>query len=97
MSVSLKDFLEAFVAEHSFTSGDGLILDVSPEEVEALGDFLVRGLCGWMLSIVVERRSWQPGSRPDEIVPPAMPARQDIGDVTDGHRDLVHSSDFRKE
>jgi hypothetical protein len=53
---TLKDFLGTFVEEHALTSGGELVLDVSPEEIQALGDFFVRGLCGWMLGLDVERR-----------------------------------------
>jgi len=55
MSYSLKDFLQTFVAEHVLTSGSELVLDVSPEEMQALGDFFVRGLCGWMLGLEAGR------------------------------------------
>ena len=53
---SLKDFLGAFVEEHALTSGGEMVLDVSPEEIQALGDFFVRGLCGWMLGLDIDRR-----------------------------------------
>ncbi|HKQ05586.1 MAG TPA: hypothetical protein VJ464_10670 [Blastocatellia bacterium] len=55
MSYSLKDFLQAFVAEHALTSGGELIIDISPEEMQALGDFFMRGLCGWMLGLEAGR------------------------------------------
>lgn len=53
---TLKDFLGTFVEDHALTSGGELVLDVSPEEIQALGDFFVRGLCGWMLGLDTERR-----------------------------------------
>jgi hypothetical protein len=53
---TLKEFLGAFVEEHALTSGGELVLDVSPEEIQALGDFFVRGLCGWMLGLDIDRR-----------------------------------------
>ena len=47
--------MQAFVAEHALPSGGELVLDVSPEEIEALGDFFVRGICGWMLGLEASR------------------------------------------
>ncbi|MGH9897851.1 MAG: hypothetical protein ACRD4L_03245, partial [Pyrinomonadaceae bacterium] len=44
----LQDFLEDFVDEHAVTDGEELLLDVTPEEMEDLGWFFVRGVCGWM-------------------------------------------------
>ena len=55
MSYSLKDFLQAFVAEHALKSGGEMVIDISPEEMQALGDFFVRGLCGWMLGLEAGR------------------------------------------
>ena len=51
MSYSLKEFLQTFIADHALTSGGELVINVSMEEMQALGDFFVRGLCGWMLSL----------------------------------------------
>jgi hypothetical protein len=55
MSNSLKDFLKAFASEHTLTGGGELILDVTPEELASLGDFLVRGICGWALGLEADR------------------------------------------
>jgi uncharacterized protein YaaQ len=55
MSNSLKDFLKAFASEHALTGGGELILDVTPEELASLGDFLVRGICGWALGLEADR------------------------------------------
>jgi len=55
MSYSLKDFLQTFVADHALTSGGEMVIDVSPEEMQALGDFFVRGICGWMLGLEAGR------------------------------------------
>lgn len=52
---SLKTFIQSFVDEHALTGGGELVLDVSPEEIQALGDFLVRGFCGWALGLKTER------------------------------------------
>jgi hypothetical protein len=51
---SLKTFIKRFVDEHALTGGGELVLDVSPEEIQALGDFLVRGICGWALGLKTE-------------------------------------------
>ncbi len=51
---TLKDFIEGFVREHTLNSGGELILDVSQEDIQALGDFFVRGICGWALSLRTE-------------------------------------------
>ena len=55
MSYSLKDFLQTFVPEHALNSGGEMVIDMSPEEMQALGDFFVRGLCGWMLGLEAGR------------------------------------------
>jgi uncharacterized protein YaaQ len=55
MSNSLKDFLKAFASDHTLTGGGELILVVTPEELASLGDFLVRGICGWALGLEAER------------------------------------------
>lgn len=52
---SLKTFIKRFADEHALTGGGELVLDVSPEEIQALGDFLVRGFCGWALGLKAER------------------------------------------
>ena len=54
---TLKDFIESFVQEHTLRSGGEMVLDVSPEDIQALGDFFVRGICGWALGLKTERSS----------------------------------------
>lgn len=54
---TLKDFIESFVQEHTLSSGGELVLDVTPEDIQALGDFFVRGICGWALGLKTERQS----------------------------------------
>ena len=56
MSTSLKDFLKAFASEHTLSGGGELILDVSTEELASLGDFFLRGICGWALGLEADRR-----------------------------------------
>ncbi|HZS44277.1 MAG TPA: hypothetical protein VFC63_04195 [Blastocatellia bacterium] len=48
---SLNDYLEQFVSEHTLEDGDELLLKVSREDVEILGIFFLRGMCGWIRSI----------------------------------------------
>jgi hypothetical protein len=52
---TLKNFIESFVREHTLRSGGELVLNVSPEDIQALGDFFVRGICGRALSLESER------------------------------------------
>ncbi len=47
-ALRLRDFLEDFVDDHALVGEDEVLLDVTPEEVEDLGNFFVRGICGWM-------------------------------------------------
>jgi hypothetical protein len=54
---TLKNFIESFVQEHTLSSGGELVLDVSPEDIQVLGDFFVRGICGWALGLKTERSS----------------------------------------
>lgn len=55
MSDSLKNFLSDFVAEHALTTGGELVLDVSTEELAYLGEFFLRGICGWALGLEADR------------------------------------------
>jgi hypothetical protein len=55
--LTLKNFIESFVQEHTLSSGGEIVLDVSPEDIQALGDFFVRGICGWALGLKTERKS----------------------------------------
>ncbi len=57
--LGLKDFMENFVDEHSLTGGDDVLLDVTQEEVEQLGIFFVRGICGWMQGLKKVRQQQQ--------------------------------------
>jgi hypothetical protein len=54
--VGLRDFLGAFVAQEVDMSENEIVLKVSPEEFEALGEFFVQGLVGWMLGIQITRQ-----------------------------------------
>lgn len=53
---TLKNFIESFVQEHTLSNGGELVLDVSAEDIQALGDFFVRGICGWALGLKTERQ-----------------------------------------
>ena len=55
MSESLKNFLTNFVEEHTLISGGELVLDVSQEELAHLGEFFLRGICGWALGLEADR------------------------------------------
>ncbi len=56
---NLRDFLESFVDDNALVDGDELLLDVTPEEVQELGFFFVRGICGWIHGMNKERSSRQ--------------------------------------
>jgi hypothetical protein len=86
MSYSLKDFLQTFVAEHTLTSGGELILDVSPEEMQALGDFFVRGLCGWMLGLEAGRTRLVLV----EVTETVAITGEISGEETDGEKDTIN-------
>ncbi len=49
--LTLRDFLESFVDENSDADCSDVLLDVTPQEVEDLGLFFVRGICGWMCNL----------------------------------------------
>lgn len=51
----LRDFLESFVDDNALVDGDELLLDVTPEEVQELGFFFVRGIRGWIHGLNRER------------------------------------------
>ena len=86
MSYSLKDFLQTFVAEHVLTSGSELVLDVSPEEMQALGDFFVRGLCGWMLGLEAGRTRLMLV----EVTQPDAITEKDSCSKIDGEKDTIN-------
>jgi hypothetical protein len=86
MSYSLKDFLQTFVAEHTLTSGGELILEVSPEEMQALGDFFVLGLCGWMLGLEAGRTRLMLV----EVTEPVAITGEISGEETDGEKDTIN-------
>ena len=86
MSYSLKDFLQAFVAEHALTSGGELILDVSPEEIQALGDFFLRGLCGWMLGLEAGRTRLMLV----EVTQPVAITGEDLCEEIDGEKETIN-------
>lgn len=86
MSYSLKDFLQSFVAERVLTSGGELILDVSPEEVQALGDFFVRGICGWMLGLEAGRTRLMLV----EVTEPVAITEENSCEEIDGEKDTIN-------
>ena len=86
MSYSLKDFLQAFIAEPALTSGSETILDVSPEEMQALGVFFVRGLCGWMLGLEADRTELLLF----EIKEPVAIAEENLCEEIDGKKDTIN-------
>lgn len=86
MSYSLKDFLQAFVAEHSLPSSGEMVIDVSPEEMQALGDFFVRGLCGWMLGLEAGRTRLMLV----EITDPIAITREDSCEEIEGKKDTIN-------
>ncbi len=55
LPLKFRDFQESFVDEHSEEDCDELLLDVTPEEVQDLGVFFVKGICGWMYNLRRER------------------------------------------
>jgi hypothetical protein len=86
MSYSLKEFLQTFVADHSRTSGGELVLDVSPEEMQALGDFFVRGICGWMLGLEASRTKLMLV----EVTQPVALAGEDSSEGIDDKKDTIN-------
>ena len=86
MSYSLKEFLQTFVAEHALTSGGELILDVSPEEMQALGDFFVRGICGWILGLQAGRTRLMLV----EVTEPVAITGEDLCEKIDGEKDTIN-------
>ena len=86
MSYSLKDFLQTFVAEHTLTSGVELVLDVSPEEMQALGDFFVRGICGWMLGLEAVRTRLMLV----EVTQPVAITGEDLCEEIDGEKGTIN-------
>jgi len=86
MSYSLKDFLQTFVAEHALNSGGEMVIDISPEEMQALGDFFVRGLCGWMLGLEAGRTRLMLA----EITDPAAATDADSYEVIDSEKDTIN-------
>ena len=86
MSYSLKEFLQTFVAEHALSSGGELVLDVSPEEMQALGDFFVRGICGWMLGLEAGRTRLMLV----EVTEPVAITEENSFEEIDGEKDTLN-------
>ena len=86
MSCSLKEFLTAFASEHALTGGGEIVLDISQEELAALGDFMVRGICGWALGLEAGRRS----PRLIEVTPSRSMADDDLYEQGDEDKDPIH-------
>ncbi|HKP13160.1 MAG TPA: hypothetical protein VJZ91_13665 [Blastocatellia bacterium] len=86
MSYSLKDFLQTFVAEHALNSGGEMVIDISPEEMQALGDFFVRGLCGWMLGLEAGRTRLMLV----EITDPVATTDEDSWEEIEGEKETIN-------
>ena len=56
MGNSLREFMDAFLKEHALATEGEMVLAVSPEELEELGLFFVRGMCGWALGLRTARQ-----------------------------------------
>jgi hypothetical protein len=65
--VRLEDFLASFVAQQVDMRDDEIVLKITAEEFEALGEFFIQGIAGWMLGIRIGRSR----SRPFVDVTPA--------------------------
>ena len=86
MSYSLKDFLQTFVAGHALTSAGEMIIDISPEEMQALGDFFVRGPCGWMLGLEAGRTRLMLV----EITDPVAATDEDSCEEIEGEKETIN-------
>lgn len=86
MSYSLKDFLQTFVAKHALNSGGEMVIDISPEEMQALGDFFVRGLCGWMLGLEAGRTRLMLV----EITDPVAITNEDLCEEIDSDKETIN-------
>lgn len=89
---SLKTFIKSFVDEHALTGGGELVLDVSPEEIQALGDFLVRGICGWALGLKTERAGLRliEVTRPDEFSEPLKTGMAETGEEDESDKEPIN-------
>jgi hypothetical protein len=58
--VRLEDFLASFVAQQVDMCEDEIVLKVTAEEFEALGEFFIQGIAGWMLGIQLGRSRSRP-------------------------------------
>lgn len=89
---SLKTFIQSFVDEHALTGGGELVLDVSPEEIQALGDFLVRGFCGWALGLSTERAGLRliEVTRSDEFSEPLKTGMEETGEEDESDKDPIN-------
>lgn len=78
----LRDFLESFVDDNALVDGDELLLDVTPEEVQELGCFFVRGICGWIHGLNRERQQRQSASFNLERIEEASVAVEEESELT---------------
>jgi len=63
-----------------------MVIDISPEEMQALGDFFVRGLCGWMLGLEAGRTRLMLV----EITDPVVAADEDSGNEIEGEKETIN-------
>lgn len=89
---TLKNFIQSFVDEHALTGGGEMVIDVSPEEIQALGDFFVRGMCGWMLGLKRERTSLRliEVTPPDEFSEPLESVAAETGEESSSDKEPIN-------
>src|SRR5262249_8274570 len=66
----LGEFLEEFTNHYTRDSRIGMVVQLTEEEMEALGLFLVRGLVGWVLRLDQNRgcfKRYDPGAASEEL------------------------------
>ncbi len=66
----LGEFLEEFTDHYTRNSRVGMVVQLTEEEMEALGLFLVRGLVGWVLRLDQNRGRFKrinPGAAGEEL------------------------------
>lgn len=80
--VQLRDYLGDFVVSHVDTNEGGMMLKVTPKEVELLGESLVKGAMTWALG-------------PDGERPPAYYV--EVDDLPTGFSPYAHKGDAGKE
>lgn len=58
--VRLEDFLTSFVAQQVDMRDDEIVLKITAAEFEALGEFFIQGIAGWILGIQIGRQRSSP-------------------------------------